>query len=154
MSPRTVVTIPVGTLLREGNDSDGQPLYALERGVPVLPSVGDPVLLPSATQLRSIVEPTTADRLVQVGTAPFAGNARVWVHPDKLFGRHVAILGNTGSGKSCSVAGIIRWSLEAATAQPTRADGLAAGDSATAPPNTRFILNPAVGLRADHGKAL
>ena len=137
---RTVVTIPVGTLLREGNDSDGQPLYALERGVPVLPSVGDPVLLPSATQLRSIVEATTADRLVQVGTAPFAGNARVWVHPDKLFGRHVAILGNTGSGKSCSVAGIIRWSLEAATAQPTRADGRAAGDSATAPPNTRFII--------------
>ena len=77
---RTVVTIPVGTLLREGNDSDEQPLYALERGVPVLPSVGDPVLLPSATQLRSIVEATTADRLVQVGTAPFAGNARVCVN--------------------------------------------------------------------------
>ena len=137
---RTIVTIPVGTLLREGNDSEELPLYALERGVPVLPSVGDPVLLPSATQLRSIVEASTADRLVQIGTAPFAGNARVWVHPDKLFGRHVAILGNTGSGKSCSVAGIIRWSLEAATAQPTRADGHAAGDSATAPPNTRFII--------------
>ena len=137
---RTIVTIPVGTLLREGNDSDEQPLYALERGVPVLPSVGDPVLLPSATQLRSIVEATTADRLVQVGTAPFAGNARVWVHPDKLFGRHVAILGNTGSGKSCSVAGIIRWSLEAAAAQSTRVDRRAAGDATTAPPNTRFII--------------
>src|SRR5690606_39519486 len=28
---------------------------------------------------------------------------------------HVAILGNTGSGKSCSVAGLIRWSLEEAS---------------------------------------
>ena len=97
---RTVIAIPFGTLLREGNDGDSQPLYALERGVPVLPSVGDPVLLPTATQLRSIVEAKTNDRLIQIGSAPFAGNARVWVHPDKLFGRHLAVLGNTGSGKS------------------------------------------------------
>lgn len=61
---RTVIAIPFGTLLREGNDQDRQPTYALERGVPVLPSVGDPVLLPSATQLRSIVEAKTDDRLI------------------------------------------------------------------------------------------
>ena len=35
-------------------------------------------------------------------------------YPDKLFGRHLAVIGNTGSGKSCSVAGLIRWSLDAA----------------------------------------
>ena len=40
------------------------------------------------------------------GTATFAGNASVWVHPDKLFGRHLAVLGNTGSGKSCSVGAL------------------------------------------------
>lgn len=124
---RSVIAIPFGTLLREGHGDDRQPLYALERGVPVLPSVGDPVLLPTAAQLRSIVEAKTDDRLIQIGTAPFAGNARVWVHPDKLFGRHLAVLGNTGSGKSCSVAGIIRWSLEAAIKNaPT--------------PNARFII--------------
>ena len=139
---RTIVTIPVGTLLHEGKDTSGLPLFALERGVPVLPSVGDPVLLPSEQQLRSIVEANTNDRLVQIGTAPFAGNARVWIHPDKLFGRHVAILGNTGSGKSCSVAGIIRWSLEAVAAQPTAEPEPEhiEGHPATAPPNTRFII--------------
>jgi DNA helicase HerA-like ATPase len=31
-----------------------------------------------------------------------------------LFGRHLAVLGNTGSGKSCTVAGLIRWSLDQA----------------------------------------
>jgi hypothetical protein len=130
---RSVIAIPFGTLLHDGHDADRQPLYALERGVPVLPSVGDPVLLPTATQLRSIVEAKADDRLIQVGTAPFAGNARVWVHPDKLFGRHLAVLGNTGSGKSCSVAGIIRWSLEAVAARaPQGADAR--------PPNTRFII--------------
>jgi hypothetical protein len=130
---RSVIAIPFGTLLHDGHDDDRQPLYALERGVPVLPSVGDPVLLPTATQLRSIVEAKADDRLIQVGTAPFAGNARVWVHPDKLFGRHLAVLGNTGSGKSCSVAGIIRWSLEAVSAcAPQGTD--------SRPPNTRFII--------------
>ena len=50
------------------------------------------------------------------------------IDPDRLFGRHLAILGNTGSGKSCSVAGLIRWSLE--TAQRARGDA----------PNARFII--------------
>lgn len=133
---RTVIAIPFGTLLREGNDGDSQPLYALERGVPVLPSVGDPVLLPTATQLRSIVEAKTDDRLIQVGSAPFAGNARVWVHPDKLFGRHLAVLGNTGSGKSCSVAGIVRWSLESVAA----ASQAAQEREQAQPANARFII--------------
>lgn len=134
---RTVIAIPFGTLLREGNDGDSQPLYALERGVPVLPSVGDPVLLPTAQQLRSIVEAKADDRIVQIGTAPFAGNAPVWVHPDKLFGRHLAILGNTGSGKSCSVAGIIRWSLE--SVREVLRDAAQQGEQAP-PPNARFII--------------
>ena len=127
---RTLFGIPFGTLTREGNDENHQPAFRLERGVPVLPSVGDPVLLPTPVQLRSIVEAQTDDRLIQVGTAPFAGNARVWVHPDKLFGRHLAVLGNTGSGKSCSVAGVVRWSLEAAAGQAT-------GNHST---NARFVI--------------
>lgn len=134
---RTVIAIPFGTLLREGNDGNNQPLYSLERGVPVLPSVGDPVLLPTATQLRSIVEAKTDDRLIQIGSAPFAGNARVWVHPDKLFGRHLAVLGNTGSGKSCSVAGIVRWSLESALAVAQSA--VQEGEQPQ-PANARFII--------------
>lgn len=134
---RAVIATPFGTLLREGNDGDSQPLYALERGVPVLPSVGDPVLLPTATQLRSIVEAKTDDRLIRIGSAPFAGNARVWVHPDKLFGRHLAVLGNTGSGKSCSVAGIVRWSLESAAAASQAA--ARQGEQAK-PANARFII--------------
>ncbi|MCB1543764.1 MAG: DUF87 domain-containing protein [Rhodoblastus sp.] len=126
---RSLVALPFGTLSRE-DAPNGKLLYKLERGVPVLPSVGDPVLLPTAIQLRSIVEAADKDRLVAIGTAPFAGDATVWVHPDKIFGRHLAILGNTGSGKSCSVAGLVRWSLEAAKD----------GSRRDRPLNARFIL--------------
>jgi uncharacterized protein len=130
---RTMIAVPFGTLMAEEKDSDHQRRYRLTRGVPVLPSVGDPVDLPTAHQLRSIVEAESKDRLVLLGTAPFAGNARVWVHPDKIFGRHLAVLGNTGSGKSCSVAGVVRWSLEAARAAMTSAED-------KAQPNARFII--------------
>ncbi|MCD7953217.1 MAG: DUF87 domain-containing protein, partial [Synergistaceae bacterium] len=82
-------------------------------GVEIYPTVGDPVLLPTQQELKSIVE-SGENRRVKIGTSPLAGNAAVCVDPDRLFGRHLAILGNTGSGKSCSVAGVIRWSIEAA----------------------------------------
>ena len=78
-------------------------------------------------QLKLIVE-SGENRRINIGVSPLAGNAQVSVDPDRLFGRHLAILGNTGSGKSCSVAGVIRWSIEAAQA------------SANKKANSRFII--------------
>jgi Helicase HerA, central domain len=116
---------PLGTL-RKTVDSDGEENYRFRRGADAFPSVGDGVLLPTQNQLRSIVE-SGDNRWVKIGTSPLAGNASVCVDPDRLFGRHLAVLGNTGSGKSCSVAGLIRWSLEAAQQRKN-------------PPNARFIV--------------
>lgn len=65
-------------------------------------------------QNKTPVENREKNAEVQIGIAPLAANAPICVDPDKLFGRHLAILGNTGSGKSCSVAGLIRWSLQTA----------------------------------------
>lgn len=113
---------PLGTLVVEEVGS-----LLFRRGVEAYPTVGDPVLLPTLKQLRAIVE-SGAERPVKIGTSPLAANAAVSVDPDRLFGRHLAILGNTGSGKSCSVAGVIRWSLEAARKQ------------AGTDPNARFIV--------------
>jgi hypothetical protein len=66
---------------------------------------------------------------VLIGTSPLAANAEVKIDPDRLFGRHLAVLGNTGSGKSCSVAGLIRWSMDEARKARGGAD-----------PNARFIV--------------
>lgn len=107
---------PVGTL-RKKNAQVKAPReeddYTFTRGTDALPSVGSSVLLPTEKQLRAIVE-SGEQRRVYIGTSPLAANAKVFIDPDRLFGRHLAVLGNTGSGKSCSVAGLIRWSLEAA----------------------------------------
>lgn len=117
---------PLGTLRKPREGGKG---YTFRRGADALPSVGDAVLLPTEEQLRSIVE-SGERRRVRIGTSPLAGHAEVRIDPDRLFGRHLAVLGNTGSGKSCSVAGLIRWSLE--TAKSKRA-----GEDKA---NARFIV--------------
>jgi len=108
---RKMSLAPLGILKeqKEGKNSK----YTFSRGVESFPTVGDPVLLPLQEQLKSIVE-SGEKRRVKIGKSPLASNADVSVDPDRLFGRHLAILGNTGSGKSCSVAGMIRWSIESA----------------------------------------
>jgi len=118
---------PLGGLFYEG-ESAGKEIYIFRRGVEAYPTVGAPVLLPTQTQLRAIVE-SGENRRVKIGISPLAANAEVKIDPDRLFGRHLAVLGNTGSGKSCSVAGLIRWSMEAARKARGGAD-----------PNARFIV--------------
>ena len=130
---RKMCVAPIGTLVRDPSSCADPPDYCLNRGVTVFPSVGDPVLLPTHNQLRAIVEARGRDRRVLIGRAPLAGAARVSVDPDKLFGRHLAVLGNTGSGKSCSVAGLIRWSIEAALEEQADSDR-------QKPINARFVI--------------
>ena len=110
--PLRIISInPLG-VLRYSNQTNEKIEYEFSRGIDIFPTVGDPAYLPTEEQLRAIIE-NGDNRRVQIGTSPLCGNAIVSVDPDKLFGRHVAVLGNTGSGKSCSVAGLIRWSIEA-----------------------------------------
>lgn len=119
---------PLGTLRKQTGQEEN---YLFKRGSDALPSVGSPVILPTEKQLRSIVE-SGDRRYVCIGNSPLAANATVCIDPDRLFGRHLAVLGNTGSGKSCSVAGLIRWSLEAAKSKRL--------DDANPHPHARFIV--------------
>lgn len=153
---RKISLTPIGTLVSRQTNAESGNAYSLERGVSAFPSIGDTAMLPTAAQLRSIIEASKEeDRRVKIGTSPLAANAAVTVDPDKLFGRHLAVLGNTGSGKSCSVAGLIRWSLLAAAQERatllTEAMKVAKQDgdrskeeAATAKhggsPNARFII--------------
>lgn len=117
---RKMKLAPLGVLKIGVNES-----FTFQRGVHSFPSIGSPVLIPTDLQLKSIVE-SGSNRRVYIGNSPLTADAEVKIDPDRLFGRHLAILGNTGSGKSCTVAGLIQWSLEATEL----------GDNA----NARFII--------------
>jgi hypothetical protein len=127
---RKMAISPIGTLTSNRSDKNRAAVFELHRGVVAFPSVGDQVLIPSHEQVQAIVGANEPDRRLQIGTSPMASHAPVLVDPDKIFGRHLAVLGNTGSGKSCSVAGLIRWSLQAAERE---LKGVKA-------PNARFIV--------------
>lgn len=146
---RKMSVSPVGTLTTQQTGPLAQPKYALSRGVVAFPSVGDQVLLPTTEQTAAIVGARDSDKRVRIGTSPLAGHAAIKVDPDKIFGRHLAVLGNTGSGKSCSVAGLIRWSLDAAR------ENLATSGHTETAPNARFIVLDPNGEYAkafqDHG---
>lgn len=114
---------PLGTL----RTRSGKTQHVFERGADALPSVGAVVMMPTENQLRSIVE-SGEQRRIKIGSSPLAGDAEVCVDPNRLFGRHLAVLGNTGSGKSCTVAGLIRWSIE-------RSQKECCGS-----PNARFVI--------------
>ncbi|MHB1546596.1 MAG: ATP-binding protein [bacterium] len=120
---RKISVIPLGLL----KENDGN--YEVARGVYSYPSVGDAVVIPNKEQLQAIVQNKDENARIKIGNSPMAANAPVYVNPDKVFGRHIAILGNTGSGKSCSVAGLIRWSMEAAI-----------DEIKDKKPNARFII--------------
>ena len=140
---------PLGTLRAVSEDNELS--FEVQRGVDVFPSVGDSAVLPTSAQLAAIVEgekKKTAGRIL-LGHCPTAGGAPVHVDPDKLFGRHLAVLGNTGAGKSCTVAGLIRWSLEAARkarieaaqkAQNERGHRTPKDAKENHEPNARFIV--------------
>ena len=48
------------------------------------------------------------DFYLPIGTSPAFPDYQVKINPDKMFAKHIAILGNTGSGKSCTLTSILQ----------------------------------------------
>lgn len=122
--PKGTRMIAISILGRIENTIRGK---KFERGAFSLPTVGDQIILPTDEELAVIVK-NDSDGTINIGTAPLNGNQEVKIPVNELFGRHLAVLGNTGSGKSCTVAGLIRWSVE----QACHVKGQS--------PNSRFII--------------
>ncbi len=133
---RRVRLTPVGVLAPERATNGRGSQLSLRRGVTALPSVGDVVHLPDPSQIEAILRPVGTNPRVHIGSSPIAPELTIQVDPDILFGQHLAVLGNTGSGKSCTVAGLIRWSLTAASGD------MASGQSDKRPHARFIVLDP------------
>ena len=48
------------------------------------------------------------DFYLPIGKSPAFPDYQVKINPDRMFGKHAAILGNTGSGKSCTLTSILQ----------------------------------------------
>lgn len=78
-----------------------------ERGLSQHPNVGDAVHIVTDSDLRRIYGPAGEDQ-VAIGTLSSSESITVRLSLDKLLTRHTAILGSTGSGKSTTVASLLR----------------------------------------------
>lgn len=81
------------------------------RGVTVYPGLGDRTRIASKPELE-LAFCGDADRSVRVGCIRQDSTIPAMVRVDDLLGKHFAILGTTGTGKSCTTALILRSILE------------------------------------------
>jgi len=89
------------------------------QGVYNYPVLDNPVWYVTKQDLDNIFdqkEKTTInfdkDYYLPIGTSPSLSDYKIKINPDKFFGKHAAILGNTGSGKSCTLISILHSLFE------------------------------------------
>jgi len=76
------------------------------RGIPVSPRIGQHVFSAHPLVVKQVVEsgPTPDVKRIQLASFPHAHDTAVSLSPSQLLGRHCAILGATGGGKSWTLA--------------------------------------------------
>lgn len=105
-SARYLVATMIGTIENNGKYIQGVYNY---------PILDNPVWYVTRQDLDNIFDQKTKkeidfdeDFYLPIGTSPSFSDYKIKINPDKFFGKHAAILGNTGSGKSCTFASIIQ----------------------------------------------
>jgi len=86
------------------------------QGVYNFPALDNPVWYVTKKDLQHIFDDKqertnikySVDYYLPIGTSPIFNDYKVKICPDQFFVKHAAILGNTGSGKSCTLTSIIR----------------------------------------------
>lgn len=95
---RTLSTVPVGTI-----DSSG----AFERGADTMPTVNAPVFAVDAGLIESVYK-GYAEGDFSLGRLSLIPDQEAKINLDTFLTRHAAILGQTGGGKSWTVASVIQ----------------------------------------------
>lgn len=93
-------------LLGETLDLDRPDDFSFQRGVSVSPVLGSPVGRAGRRDL-ALIYAKPASPSVSVGSLHQDASIAARVLVDELLGKHFAILGTTGSGKSCAVAVVL-----------------------------------------------
>ena len=116
---RTMVTLPAARRVMKATligTLDGR---AFTQGVSIFPVLDNPVHLASAGDLdlifdrveqaaRVASDPERPGFCIDIGESAIFGGYPIQIDPDAFFGKHAAVLGSTGSGKSCTIASLIQ----------------------------------------------
>ena len=109
-SARYISATMLGTITKKDNSEK------FIQGVYNFPTLDNPVWYVTEKDLRHIFDDKQEidkidfekDYYLPIGISPAFSDYKVKICPDQFFVKHAAILGNTGSGKSCTFTSIIR----------------------------------------------
>ena len=116
---RTMVTLPAARRLMKATligTIDGS---VFRQGMSLFPVLDSPVHLAGRSDLDAIFgpveqagnknpDPDEPGYCIPIGESVVVQGRPVRIDPDAFFGKHAAILGSTGSGKSCTIASLIQ----------------------------------------------
>ena len=91
-------------------DANGNP-QSFRRGVSCYPSLGD-ILYRASTEELGKAYACDSEAVIRVGHIAQEPAIPAMIKIDEMLGKHFAVLGSTGTGKSCTVALILRRILE------------------------------------------
>lgn len=117
---RTMVSLPSAKRIMRATLIGSLEGRCFRQGVSTFPILDNPVLLAGNDDLDAMFDsgdaeeqdPTNPGYCVEIGESAVLEGHSVKIDPDAMFGKHLAVLGSTGSGKSCTVATIIQAILE------------------------------------------
>jgi len=98
-------------LVGEIQDEPDQYQSLFRRGITSYPSLGDKAYPATKTEIEMVYDPGERAK-VAIGTLHQNPSMDAYVLVDQLLSKHFAVLGTTGSGKSCGLALILRGILQ------------------------------------------
>lgn len=93
------------------NTDDSEPVLNFDRGVVTYPLPQQTLYLTPKSELRFIYG-QTENAAIRLGEHVGSGGAPCYANLNELLGKHTAILGSTGAGKSAAVAAILHGILD------------------------------------------
>ena len=97
-------------------DNNGSPRLQFERGITTYPLPEQTLYLTPKAELRFIYSDSESTS-IHIGEHVGAGGAPCYANLNELLGKHTAILGSTGAGKSATVAALMHSILERGDSQ-------------------------------------
>lgn len=126
---KTMVSLPSSRRLMKatmiGTIDEGR----FRQGINLFPVLDSPVLMTSKADLDAIfgkgagIDAATPEEpgfCIPIGHSAVFPDYEIKIDPDAFFGKHAAIIGSTGSGKSCSIATIVQSVIEHPAVKQTR----------------------------------
>lgn len=126
---KTMVSLPSSRRLMKaimiGTIDEGK----FHQGINIFPVLDTPVLITTKDDLDAIFGTVTKSKKINfnepgycipIGKSVVFPDYDIKIDPDAFFGKHTAVIGSTGSGKSCSIATIIQSIIEKPEIKHTR----------------------------------